>query len=358
MITFTGDLFLGNANLKIDDNIVSELNQSEYIVTNFENVFKNISSKKRADKTSNLNFTQTGLDNYLGQIKTKNVFTLGNNHINDLGQDGIDKTINLLNKYDKIGFTGAGTYYDVIKPFIVQSDGKKITLFSMSTNEPEVMAVSTSDENKGVLDYNNPIVNDIIRGHKNNVDYFVALPHWGREYIDYPSIQQRKKAYEWIDAGADLVVGTHPHVIQGKEEYKGKWIYYSLGNYVFPNFTYVNGVKHVWEKSSNASIMLNVKFDEKIVINESGYIFDTKNLTLNKADKSVHDLISKSKVLNAEVYSKKSYYIFYDRELYKTLKNKHGLINKLISYFPAHDKYNRYKFFLIRLIKKFLKNER
>ena len=61
----------------------------------------------------------------------------------------------------------------------------------------------------------------------------VFFIHWGNEYINRPSSQQKKFAHWLIDAGFDLIIGMHPHVLQGYEDYKGKRIYYSLGNFVF-----------------------------------------------------------------------------------------------------------------------------
>lgn len=63
--------------------------------------------------------------------------------------------------------------------------------------------------------------------------YVIVYPHWGIEYEAYPSAFQVEKAHAFIDAGADLVLGAHPHVIQPVEIYKGKAIFYSLGNFVF-----------------------------------------------------------------------------------------------------------------------------
>lgn len=59
------------------------------------------------------------------------------------------------------------------------------------------------------------------------------MPHWGEEYSTKPNELQKKLAHSFIDAGADMVIGAHPHVVQTNEIYKGKHIYYSLGNYIF-----------------------------------------------------------------------------------------------------------------------------
>ena len=64
-------------------------------------------------------------------------------------------------------------------------------------------------------------------------DYLVVYVHWGIERDERPQEYQRTLGQQYIDAGADLVIGSHPHVLQGLEYYKGKPIVYSLGNFVF-----------------------------------------------------------------------------------------------------------------------------
>jgi len=65
------------------------------------------------------------------------------------------------------------------------------------------------------------------------VDVLVVCPHWGVEYASRPTPEQVALAHRMIDAGADLIVGSHPHVVQPLESYRGRWIAYSLGNFVF-----------------------------------------------------------------------------------------------------------------------------
>ena len=67
-------------------------------------------------------------------------------------------------------------------------------------------------------------------------DYLIVYAHWGNEYETTPTSQQTDLAHSFIDAGADFIIGSHPHVVQTKEEYKGKMIYYSLGNMVFDQY--------------------------------------------------------------------------------------------------------------------------
>jgi poly-gamma-glutamate synthesis protein (capsule biosynthesis protein) len=64
-------------------------------------------------------------------------------------------------------------------------------------------------------------------------DLVIVCPHWGVEYAPKPSHSQVELAHQMIDAGADMIVGSHPHVVQPLENYHDRWIAYSLGNFVF-----------------------------------------------------------------------------------------------------------------------------
>jgi poly-gamma-glutamate synthesis protein (capsule biosynthesis protein) len=83
--------------------------------------------------------------------------------------------------------------------------------------------------NAGDLD----AMREAIRRLRPRVDVLTVLPHWGQQYTSEPVADQRTVARALVDAGADLVIGSHPHWVQGAEIYHGKLIAYSLGNYVF-----------------------------------------------------------------------------------------------------------------------------
>ena len=73
---------------------------------------------------------------------------------------------------------------------------------------------------------------------KESCDYVIVMVHWGIERSTEPEEYQKSMARQYIDAGADAVIGSHPHVIQGMECYQGKPICYSLGNFIFSNRSY------------------------------------------------------------------------------------------------------------------------
>jgi poly-gamma-glutamate synthesis protein (capsule biosynthesis protein) len=68
------------------------------------------------------------------------------------------------------------------------------------------------------------------------LDSIIVFPHWGIEYDKRPSASQKQLAHDWINAGADMVIGAHPHIVQSMEIYKEKPIFYSLGNYIFDQY--------------------------------------------------------------------------------------------------------------------------
>lgn len=71
---------------------------------------------------------------------------------------------------------------------------------------------------------------------KNKVNMVIVMPHWGIEYQKTPTKLQRSLAHKWIDAGADIIIGAHPHIIESIEEYNGHKIFYSLGNFIFDQY--------------------------------------------------------------------------------------------------------------------------
>ena len=192
MVTFVGDLFLGNQSFKIEDELLKSYNSNDYFVVNFENVFHNSILKKRIDKSSNLTFKESSFKYLNSYIPNKLILNLGNNHIHDLGLEGVKGTINLLDKYKNVYHLGVGKLPDLLQPLIIKCNNKKIALLSVSTNEPEVMSIIASKDQIGVLDYKTPLILDTIIWFKKQVDFFIVIPHWGKEYMPYPSCCRRK----------------------------------------------------------------------------------------------------------------------------------------------------------------------
>lgn len=151
--------------------------------------------------------------------------SLANNHIWDYGKEGYDDTISFL---EKENIVNTGAMYE--RPKHLYKDGVWINLFAYSWHIWPA-TVSMHREGVGANDIRRDVIKkDLSETHRGlNIVYL----HWGFERETHPMPSQQRLARDIIDWGADIVVGSHPHVIQGMEVYKKGLILYSLGNFVF-----------------------------------------------------------------------------------------------------------------------------
>lgn len=163
--------------------------------------------------------------------------TLANNHILDYGQQAMLDTITHLNR-QKIGYTGAGRTIDAaFEPYVQKINGKKIAVLGVSRVLSDNSWIAGKNHPGAASAYTmEPMLSHIKKSAKTN-DYTIVYIHWNQEFADYPEDYARKMAKKMIDAGADIIIGSHSHTLMGIEYYKGKPIYYSLGNFVFNRST-------------------------------------------------------------------------------------------------------------------------
>lgn len=159
--------------------------------------------------------------------------TLANNHALDFGVDALLDTCDTL---DGAGIlhTGAGAnLQEARKPVDVELQGKQIAIIGATRVIP-VSSWAAGKNHPGMLSsYDATALLEEIRAQKEAGKFVIVYVHWGVERDEKPQDYQRSLGQQYIDAGADLVIGSHPHVLQGIEYYKGKPIVYSLGNFVF-----------------------------------------------------------------------------------------------------------------------------
>lgn len=159
--------------------------------------------------------------------------TLANNHALDFGQEALLDSCEVL---DEAGIlhTGAGSDLEMARqPVRVELKGKRIAIIGATRVIP-VADWAAGKAHPGMLAaYDMTVLLEEISRQKQENDFVVVCIHWGIEREERPEEYQRTMGRQMIDAGADLVVGSHPHVLQGIEYYEGKPIVYSLGNFVF-----------------------------------------------------------------------------------------------------------------------------
>jgi poly-gamma-glutamate capsule biosynthesis protein CapA/YwtB (metallophosphatase superfamily) len=157
--------------------------------------------------------------------------TLANNHMMDFGPLALEETRRHLERAG-IGYTGAGASITAArKRAVITVRGTKVAFLAYSLTFPDDFYAATDRAGTapGIFSF----YRDDIAGARKEADYVVVSFHWGTEGSTITKPYQVAAAHRAIDAGADVVIGHHPHVLQGIEHYKNGVILYSLGNYAF-----------------------------------------------------------------------------------------------------------------------------
>ena len=177
------------------------------------------------------------------------LLTLANNHMGDYGHQGVLDTIAILNDAG-LKSAGAGSNLQHAREAaIFDIDGTRVALLAYSNTFPKEF-YATAERPGTAPGYPGYFIPDI-RKARANADIVVASFHWGGEAMSSPKDYQQRLARQAIDAGAQVVLGHHPHVLQGVEFYRGGVIYYSLGNFAFGSYS----------KTARTSSLARVTFD-------------------------------------------------------------------------------------------------
>jgi poly-gamma-glutamate synthesis protein (capsule biosynthesis protein) len=158
--------------------------------------------------------------------------TLGNNHIMDADVTGLKETMAHL---DDAGIAHAGAGMDLAearKPMIFSLGDTKIGVLSYQ-GVPYYEWAWATETSAGTTPIKQEVMREDVEKLRDQVDLVVVMPHWGQEYMATPESWQVDWAHAAVDEGADLVIGDHAHWLKGIEVYKGKPIFYGVGNFLF-----------------------------------------------------------------------------------------------------------------------------
>ena len=183
------------------------------------------------------NFVFKVPESHVNTLKAGNInlVSLANNHILDYRMPCLETTVQLLKK-EKIQFAGAGnTFAEAQKPAVFEINGIQFAFFAYSMTLPKYFFATDSSGGTAYPEYK--VMRDSISKYDKMVDFVLVSFHWGQELTDIPKDYQQKYAHWAIDFGADIILGHHPHVLQGIERYKNKFIFYSLANFVFASYS-------------------------------------------------------------------------------------------------------------------------
>jgi poly-gamma-glutamate synthesis protein (capsule biosynthesis protein) len=161
--------------------------------------------------------------------------TLANNHVMDFGAEGLFATLEALRQAG-VRHVGAGrNRNEACAPVYVELAQRRVAFLGRSAVIVRAPTYAAEDV-PGVAFLDAEETVNAIRACRSGADLVILMVHWGIEEYSYPSLAQRALARQFVDAGADLILGHHPHVLQGVEAIGAGIAAYSLGNFVFDEF--------------------------------------------------------------------------------------------------------------------------
>jgi poly-gamma-glutamate synthesis protein (capsule biosynthesis protein) len=215
----------------IDEDFINEMNAADIMWINNEFTYSYGGTPMpgkaytfRADPDNVSILSQLGVD----------IVGLANNHVYDYGEEAFLDTLVTLDNAG-IPYVGAGRNIDeASSPVYMQLGDLTIAYVAASRAEKNKMTPEATATTPGILRCYDPekFIAEIQEASE-NADFVIALPHWGTEYSTTLEKAQTSTAREYIDAGADVIIGAHSHCLQGMEYYNGALVAYSLGNYWF-----------------------------------------------------------------------------------------------------------------------------
>lgn len=231
-----------------------------------------------------------------------NVVTLGNNHAFDAGDEGFRSLTSLLDTHN-IAWFGAGlSLAEANRPLILDIKGIRIALLGV-VDASSGMYRFAGPSSSGVASLDHNVLCRQIKDLTRQVDHVIISPHWGEERFRIPSPEQVRQARAWIDAGAAMLLGHHPHVVQGMELYQEHPIFYSLGNFFANHVYWENGDFLTWNRFERTGCILLAEIGKNNVrqVRQIPVFDDGKTLSLDTSGQGERYLHTANQLLRQEV---------------------------------------------------------
>lgn len=175
--------------------------------------------------------TFRGEPDALSQFSWVNLFSVANNHINDCGNAGIDETLRNL---DKCCLPWTGLFKNSYQPYLIEQNSEKIAVISLT----DMLNYELNGEDWHVLRMESALVTPIISEWKQKGYSIILFAHVGALFTRFPNPITRRFLHSCVDAGCDLIVTVHSHVLGGMEIYKNVPIFHSLGDFIMDGASY------------------------------------------------------------------------------------------------------------------------
>lgn len=243
IVVAVGDIMPGGILAGIDDGYASKevldiLNKADIRVGTLETAIGNepIFYEEKMKRLADVIYAQDHDLIKLQQLSI-DIVSLANNHFFDLGPNGAEHTIQLLDEMG-IKYIGAGrNLEEAQRPVIETINGKKVAFLAFCDwrNDTVGWCPFATEDQPGVNPMYDDYVVDEIKKYKVQSDYVVVMPHWGKEHTWVTTNHVYAIAKKMRKAGADLILGSHPHRVQPVVNYKHASVAYSMGNFLFPD---------------------------------------------------------------------------------------------------------------------------
>ena len=204
------------------------------------------------------------------------ILTTANNHCLDSKVDGIIDTIDAL---DANGIYHTGTFKIGERPYlIVEKNDIKIGILAYTQRFNGLDPILTEEQKVMINPMNPETMEKDVKELKEQVDFLIVFPHWGEEYVFSPTDFQKTNGHKLLEWGADIVMGSHPHVLQPIEEVDvngvKKYIFYSMGNSISGQRLEYNGLNEV-EAGLIANLKIKKDLDEEVTTLEGADLYPT-----------------------------------------------------------------------------------
>lgn len=189
-----------------------------------------------------------------------NILTLANNHFRDFGQQGVDDTISAANEIN-MEIVGGGKNKKHSRKFLVyEVKNKRIAIINACEHEFSIATDSYGGSN--AIDLIN--MQEDIANARSLADYVILILHGGVEHFQYPTPRMKRWYRHFVNLGADAVINHHQHCLSGYEVYKGKPIFYGLGNFQFDSHK-ANKQPKNWNRGYAVRLELDNSIEFKII---------------------------------------------------------------------------------------------
>jgi len=230
-IAFLGDVHLGSYPVALDKGLAALLQECAHVVVNLESP---ICKPCPRDSSKILLQSEPGVESSLSDWHVT-CATLANNHIFDYGAEGFHDTCEAL-RSRQIVFAGAGDNLGKAShPLILDCVGTRVGIIPCTESVTQAQIATPNTPGCNHLRF--PEIGYQVRNLKAKVDFLIVAPHWGFCDYAYPPTRVVSVGEQLLEAGADMIIGHHSHVLQGiRQEGDGRQVFYSLGNFYFNTY--------------------------------------------------------------------------------------------------------------------------